>query len=97
VVRALEIAGKKLLTATHRGQFPDTAPHVLHTKIRVASAQHAEVLLAGAWDLWDSYVPQGLAERQKLQPVLHSYAKGLLTNSIEHNPTLLAAMLTDTR
>jgi hypothetical protein len=97
LVRALEIAGKKLLTATHRGQFPDTPPHVLHTKIRVASGQHAEVLLAGAWDLWDSYVPAGLADRQTLQPVLHSYAKGLLTNSIEHNPTLLAAMLADCR
>ena len=97
VVRALEIAGKKLLTATHRGQFPDTAPHLLHTKIRVATPQHAEVLLAGAWDLWDSYVPQGMADQQLVQPILHQYAKGLLTNSIEHNPTLLAAMLQEAR
>lgn len=97
VVRALEIAGKKLLTATHRGQFPDIAPHLLHAKIRVASGQHAEVLLAGAWDYWDSYFPPGLVDKQKLQPILHSYAKGLLTNSIEHNQTLLAAMLAETR
>lgn len=97
VVRALEVAGKRLLTPTHRGQLPDTPPHLLHTKIRVATQQHAEVLLAGAWDLWDSYVPQGMADQKLLQPILHQYAKGLLTNSIEHNPTLLAAMLQEAR
>jgi hypothetical protein len=93
VVRALEVAGKRLLTPTHRGVFGDTPAHSLHTKIRVGTGAHAETLLAGAWDQWNFYVPQGLADRRTLQPVLHSYAKGLLTNSIEHNPTLLAAML----
>lgn len=97
VVRALELAGKRLLTPTHRGVFGDTPPHLLHTKIRVGTAAHAETLLAGAWDQWGYYFAGVHAPRQQLQPVLHSYAKGLLTNSIEHNPTLLAAMLQEAR
>lgn len=97
VTRALELAGKRLLTPTHRGVFGDTPPHLLHTKIRVGSGAHAETLLAGAWDQWEYYFAGVAAPRNRLQPVLHSYAKGLLTNSIEHNPTLLAAMLQETR
>lgn len=97
VVRALELAGKRLLTPTHRGVFGTTPAHLLHTKIRVGSPSHAETLLAGAWDQWDYYFAGVTAVRQRLQPVLHTYAKGLLTNSIEHNPTLLAAMLQEAR
>lgn len=97
VVRALEVAGKRLLTPTHRGVFGDTPAHLLHTKIRVGTPQHAETLLAGAWEAWDSYFAGVPVSRQQLQPVLHSYAKGLLANSIEHNTTLLAAMLQETR
>jgi len=93
VVRALELAGKRLLTPTHRGVFGTTPPHLLHTKILVGSSAHAETLLAGAWDQWDYYFAGVQAPRKQLQPVLHSYAKGLLTNRIEHSPTLLAAML----
>jgi len=93
VVRALELAGKRLLTPTHRGVFGTTPPHLLHTKILVGSSAHAETLLAGAWDQWDYYFAGVHAPRKALQPVLHSYAKGLLTNRIEHSPTLLAAML----
>lgn len=97
VVRALEVAGKRLLTPTHRGVFGDTPAHLLHTKIRVGTAHHAETLLAGAWDQWDYYFAGTRAQRESLQPKLHSYAKGLLTNSIEHNPTLLAALLQEAR
>jgi hypothetical protein len=93
VVRALELAGKRLLTPTHRGVFGTTPPHLLHTKILVGSSAHAETLLAGAWDQWEYYFAGIPAPRTQLQPVLHSYAKGLLTNRIEHSPTLLAAML----
>lgn len=93
LVRALEIAGKRLLTASNRGYYTDTAPHLLHTKIRVASDQHAETLLAGAWDPIETYFAGTGAPTEELKPLLHTYAKGLLTHSIEHNPTLLAAML----
>lgn len=95
VMRALEVAGKRLLTPTHRGVFADTPAHALHTKIRVGSGQHAETLLAGAWDHMEHYLVGTGANSRKVQPVLHSYAKGLLTKSIEHNPSLLAAMIAE--
>lgn len=95
VVRALEVAGKRLLTPTHRGVFGSTPAHLLHTKILVGSGSHAETLLAGAWDPWDSYFTGVHAPRATLQPLLHNYCKGLLTNRIEHSPTLLAALLSD--
>lgn len=93
VLRVLEVAGKRLLTPTHRGHFADTPPYSLHTKIRVASPQHADTLLAGAWDHIDRYFVGTGVDTRKVQPVLHSYTKGLLTKSIEHSPTLLSAML----
>jgi len=95
VVRALEIAGKKMLTATHRGMFPDTPAHELHTKIRVASETHAETLLAGAWDHANLYFDGTNANIAALTPVLHAYTKGLLRRSIEHRPSLLAALLSE--
>lgn len=93
VVRALEIAGKKMLTATHRGMFPDTPAHELHTKIRVGSDAHAETLLAGAWDNASLYFEGVGVDMPALTQTLHAYTKGLLRRSIEHRPTLLAALL----
>lgn len=93
VLRALEVAGKRLLTPTHRGVFADTPAYLLHTKIRVGSNQHAETLLAGAWDHMEHYFAGVPVDAPRMKATLHVYAKGLLTNSIEHNPTLLAAML----
>lgn len=93
VVRALEVAGKRLLTPTHRGVFAGTPAHLLHTKIRVGSPAHAETLLAGAWDQAADYFAGTGADLGRLRPLLHTYTKSLLTRSIEHNQGLLAALL----
>lgn len=93
VIRALEIGGKKLLTPTYRGMFKETPPHELHTKITVGSDQHAEALLAGAWDHLDMYFAGTGARTDQLRPVLHHYTKTLMTRRIRHEPTMLAAML----
>lgn len=93
VLRALELAGKRMLTPTHRKMFPQTDVTKFHTKIRVASPQHADQLLAGAWDYTSHYFDGTGVDPAKVRPILHNYTKGLLLNSIEHNSTLLAAML----
>lgn len=95
MIRALEVAGKKLLTPTHRGAFKDTMPHELHTKILVGSDEHAETLLAGAWDRLEYYFMGTGADLPKVQPILHGYAKTLLRKQIAHQPNLLAAMLAE--
>lgn len=93
VMRALEVAGKRLLTPTHRGVFAGTPAHLLHTKIRVGSPAHAETLLAGAWDHAEDYFAGTGVDVREVRPLLHTYAKSLLTRSIEHNQGLLAALL----
>lgn len=49
-VRALEVAGKRLLTRSERNKVHGVAPDALHTQIKVTGPQHAGQLLAGAWD-----------------------------------------------
>jgi hypothetical protein len=93
VWRALELAGKRMLTPTHRKMFPNADVTKFHTLVRVASTEHADTLLAGAWDKADQSLAFTGADPGQLVPLLDSYVKGLLTRSIEHNPSLLAALL----
>jgi hypothetical protein len=93
VRRALELAGKRLLTNSTRGMWSDVPAYELHTKVRVANDLHAGTLLASAWD----HVPDIFAsldvDVDHLRVQLDKYAKGLLTSSLQHNQTLLAAFL----
>lgn len=93
VLRALELAGKRMLTPTHRNMFPDTDVTKFHTKVRVASAEHADKLLNDAWKFADRYLEGTGFNPATIVPVLDAYTKGLLVRSIEHHPSLLAAML----
>jgi hypothetical protein len=49
-LRALEVAGKRLLTRSQRAHVHGTAPEALHTRIPVTGPDHCGKLLAGAWD-----------------------------------------------
>lgn len=93
VMRALELAGKRMLTPTHRSMFPDTDVTTFHTKVKVAGEEHANKLLKGAWDYSRSYLSGTGANVQMTVNVLDRYTKGLLVRGIEHTPSLLAAML----
>lgn len=50
VLRALELAGKRLLTPTTRGQFGHVPAHELHMHLSPDSAEKVAKLLTGAWD-----------------------------------------------
>lgn len=93
VWRALELAGKRMLTPTHRKMFPNADVTKFHTLVRVASPEHAETLLAGAWERADQHLAYTNADVTVVVPLLDRYVKGLLVRSIEHHPSLLAAML----
>jgi len=93
VLRALELAGKRMLTPTHRSMFPDTDVTTFHTKVRVAGEEHADKLLKGAWDYSRQYLAGTGVDVDRTVTVLDRYVKGLLVRSIEHHPSLLAAML----
>jgi hypothetical protein len=95
VLRALELAGKRMLTPTHRKMFPNTDVTKFHTKVKVASLDHADALLAGAWDYADRYLEGTGVETAAMVPVLDAYVKGLLVRTIEHHPSLLTALLVE--
>jgi hypothetical protein len=95
VLRAMELAGKRLLTATNRDKWPDTPPHELHTKIRVKDAEHAKTLLSGAWDhlsVLASHMELGL-DTGALQQSLDVYCTTLLCREKAHQPVLLGEFL----
>jgi hypothetical protein len=95
VLRAMELAGKRLLTATNRDKWPDTPPHELHTKIHVKDAEHAKKLLSGAWDhlsVLASHMELGL-DTGALQQSLDVYCTTLLCREKSHQPALLGEFL----
>lgn len=87
VLRALEVAGKRLLDPTSRGQHRDTAPHELHTVIPVGTVDRAERVLAGAWDQL-SVLTDGMdlsVDTGALRNVLDSYCIKLLVAGVPHS------------
>lgn len=94
VVRALELANKKLLTPNVRKAFPGSDILTLHTRLQVNQAQTA-TLLAGAWDHCAHQLHGVDVDQSLVAAVLNSYVAGLLVHRIEHNPTLMSARLRD--
>lgn len=94
VVRALELANKKLLTPNVRKTFPNADILTLHTKLAVDESQ-VSTLLAGAWDHCGHHLYGVGADQNLVASVLHSYVSGLLLHRIEHNPSLMSARLRD--
>jgi len=92
VVRALELANKKLLTPSVRKAFPNADILTLHTKVQVNEGQ-ATTLLAGAWDHCAHHMYGVAADQSLVAAVLNSYVAGLLVHRIEHNPSLMSARL----
>lgn len=95
VLAALAVAGRKLRTGANdfRTMFKDVDPVILHTKIKVRDASHAEELLASAFTTaYASLAPLG-GDTGALTASLRTYTQGLLVNRIPHSPELLAAFL----
>lgn len=95
VIRALELAGKRMLTPAIRKMFGTEPPITMHTKVRVSGGDYAESLLAGAWDYLNDYMEGTQVAADQIRPVLDAYAKGLLLRSIKHDRSLLSAMLVE--
>lgn len=94
-LRALEVAGKRLLDPTTRGQYPDTPPHQLHTKIKVKGVVHAQTLLRGVWDHL-SVLTDNLSmtvDTNALRNVLESYCTLTLASGAEHDANALGEAL----
>lgn len=88
VLRALEVAGKRLLTPQNRGRYRDTDAWQLHTRIRPSVAD-LDKLMDGAWDTLHA-----LHAPRPLTATLDHYTRTLVATGKPHTMTgLLAALL----
>jgi len=94
VLRALELAGKRLAGNVNRTQF--SAPtYELHTKLKI-EPERVDKLLAGAWDHLSVLVEQvdSSIDTAALQDALDQYCRTLLVREKPHQPILLKEYLT---
>ncbi len=97
VLRAMEVAGKRLLDRNSRDRWPDVPPYELHTRIRVGDRERAQKLLTGAWDhlaVLAAGVDPSL-DTTALRDSLDHYCVSLLVNERPHEVTLLGKYLRD--
>jgi hypothetical protein len=95
VLRALELAGKRLVGNQHRSEFT-CPPYELHTKIPVKDEQHAQKVLANAWDHLSVLVEHvdPTLDTEALRKALDQYCTALLTHKRPHHVLLLQEYLT---
>lgn len=91
VLRALEIAGKRMLSPSQRGRFPNTPCHELHTVLPPCPQVLMDKVLEGCFALlpyaMDPTQAAGLTHR------LESYVRLLLLTRTLHNINDLPAVL----
>lgn len=94
-VRALEVAGKRLLTRDRRSRYLDVDPWLLHTKIKVHDSD-LERLLTGAWTALDQALVDAPEQWRAgaLAAALDGYVRRLLLTGQPHTLSGLYAALT---
>lgn len=95
VRRALEVAGKRLLTRAARveGKCHGTPAHLLHTQLKVLDHSHAVSLLAGAFDHVDDLATRVGVKPDDLTRSLDMYCRELLLRGAAHEPQALRLWL----
>jgi len=96
VRRAMEVAGKKLLTRDNRHRWPDVPATELHTRIKVPDQARANRLLLGAWDQLEymtAFVAGDAIDVPQLRDSLHKYCSKLLLSQGHHEPAELLSSL----
>lgn len=85
-VRALSLAGGRLVSRTQRDRWPDTPRHQLHTCVGSVDAERAEWALRGAWDDLPAVAVDLPMDPDGLRHVLHSHVVGLLASGTGYDP-----------
>lgn len=98
VLRALELAGGRMLTGkgrnNHRGQYAEVPRHELHTRISVSSRDHARQLLSGAFGHVGVAASHFEVSEAELSRLLESYCVELLVRGFAHESDYLQLTLT---
>ncbi len=91
MVRALGVAGSRLVSHRERDRYPDTAKHALHVRYGPVTGERAEAVLRGVWE--DLAAAADGFDCERMQRVLHELATDLLTRGIAYDPTELRQLL----
>lgn len=93
VLRAMEIAGGRLLDRSTRGAFTSTPKHELHTRARARDMDHAQKLLEGGFAHVGTLAGHLNVSPSSLEWLLRGYCAELLIRGLPHETELLAATL----
>lgn len=91
VVRAMGLAGGRLVSHRQRDRWPGTARHQLHSCHGPVTRERAEEVLRGAWtDLEAVDLP---VDVHALKGLLHGFCIELLSRGLAYDPALLRDLL----
>jgi hypothetical protein len=95
VIRALDLAGKRLLQGHQRHSWPGVAAHDLHTRIQVGGKERATQLLNGAWSHLSALVEHLDSDMDtlSLEGTLQEYCVALLEQAQSHSSDALFKVL----
>lgn len=94
VLRALELAGGRMLDRRTRGQYADVPKHELHTRIRPTDRAHARKLLDGAFTHTVVMTRHfSHVNAYDLRTLLENYCIELLVRGYAHEPEFLEATI----
>lgn len=89
MLRALTLAGNRLIPHTKRDQYGDCPRHELHARFGAVEVAQADKVLAGAWDDL-AYAATDLdVDPDRLRALLHTHAGELLTRGQRYDPAAL--------
>lgn len=93
VLRALELAGGRLLDRKARGKFASVAKFDLHTRVVARDHAHAQELLSGAFVHVPTLAAHGNVPASDLEYLLRGYCVELLVRGHPHGAPLLREVL----
>jgi hypothetical protein len=93
VLRALELAGGRMLDRKTRGQFADIPRHELHTRVQPTDYTHARKLLSGAFSHTSVMAAHFGLGAHELERLLEEYTIQLLLRGYAHETDFLQLTL----
>lgn len=93
VLRALALAGGRLVPHRQRDRWQNTARYQLHSRHGPITRDEADNILRGAWDDLPAVAGELMVTPGQLQFLLHEFCAELLTRGLAYDPALLTDLL----